>query len=106
MKAADIMSTKVISVPPDMPGRAVARVLFKNGISAVPVVDDHGAPIGMVSEGDLMPRNEAEREARRDWWLQALSEGEYINPELANYAAGTERTANQIMIKPVLTISE
>jgi len=106
MKAADIMSSKVISVPPHMSGRAVAKVLFKNGISAVPVVDEHGAPIGMVSEGDLMPRDESEREARRDWWLQALSEGEEINPELANYVAGTERTASQIMIKPVLTVSE
>lgn len=107
MKAGDIMSTKVVSVDPEMSGRAVARLLFKNGISAVPVVDKQGAPVGMVSEGDLMPRNEAEREARRDWWLQALSEGEEINPEFASYLKGQQdRTAGEIMIKPVVTISE
>lgn len=107
MKAGNVMTTKLISVSPDMPGRAVAQVLFKNGISAVPVVDDQGAPIGMVSEGDLMPRNEAEREARRDWWLQMLSEGQYVNnPEFDNYLKGQDRTARDIMIKPVLTVSE
>ena len=103
MNAGDIMTTTVISVDPDMPGRAIARVLFKNGISAVPVVDGQGAPIGMVSEGDLMPRNEAEREARRDWWLGMLSQGEYINPALLKE---TGRTAGEIMIKPVLTVTE
>lgn len=103
MKAGDIMTTKVISVDPDMPGRAIARLLFKNGISAVPVVDSQGAPIGMVSEGDLMPRNEAAREARRDWWLEMLSQGEYINPALLKE---TDRTAREIMFKPVLTVTE
>jgi hypothetical protein len=30
----------------------------------------------MVSEGDLIGRSEAEREARQDWWLTTLAEGE------------------------------
>lgn len=105
MKAAEIMSTKVISVEPETPGRAIARLLFKNSISAVPVVDKQGAPIGMVSEGDLMPRNETEREARRDWWLQVLSEGEQINAEFAQYLK-KDRTAGEIMVKPIITVSE
>jgi CBS domain-containing protein len=105
VNAGEIMSTKVISVSPDTPGRAVARLLFTHGISAVPVVDKQGAPLGMVSEGDLMPRNEAEREARRDWWLQVLSEGEDINPEFVRYLR-KDRTAGEIMIKPIITVSE
>jgi len=47
----------------------------------VPVVDGVGGPIGMVSEGDLVGRTDMEREARRDWWLALLAEGEALNPE-------------------------
>ena len=70
LTAANVMSREVIAVRPDTPARAIATLLFKQGISAVPVVDESGSPIGMVSEGDLMPRDESEREARRDWWLR------------------------------------
>jgi CBS domain-containing protein len=67
MNARDIMTTEVVSISPETPTNKVAQRLGEKGISAVPVVDDAGAPIGMVSEGDLIGRNEAEREARRDW---------------------------------------
>jgi len=75
MNARDIMTTEVVSISPETPTNKVAQLLDEKGISAVPVVDDAGAPIGMVSEGDLIGRNEAEREARRDWWLTLLAEG-------------------------------
>ena len=78
MKVSDVMSTKVVSVGPETPARKVAETLLKHGISAVPVLDDHGALIGIISEGDLMPRDEAERVARRDWWLQMLSQGQDV----------------------------
>ena len=67
MNARDVMTKVVVSVLPDASACEVARVLLDNGISAVPVVDSNGAPIGMVSEGDLIGRDDAAREARRDW---------------------------------------
>ena len=54
MNARDVMSKPVVSVHPDTPLREVARLLLDKGISAVPVVDEKGTPIGMVSEGDLI----------------------------------------------------
>jgi CBS-domain-containing membrane protein len=54
MKAREVMTTKVVSVGPDLATRKVAKMLIDNKISAVPVVDDKGSPIGMVSEGDLV----------------------------------------------------
>jgi CBS domain-containing protein len=36
--------------------RQVANILFKNRISALPVVDGHGELIGIISEGDLARR--------------------------------------------------
>ena len=104
MKARDIMNRKVVSAPPEASRRAVAELLVRNGISAIPVVDGNGAPIGMVSEGDLMPRDESEREARRDWWLKALSEGEDLNPEFVQYLESQDRSARDMMVSPVITI--
>ena len=76
MKARDVMTDAVVSVHPDTTACQIARLLLDNGISAVPVVDSDGAPVGMVSEGDLIGRDEAARVARRDWWLALLAEGE------------------------------
>ena len=38
------MTTKVVSVGPDLATRKVAKMLIDNKISAVPVVDDKGSP--------------------------------------------------------------
>ena len=81
MNARDVMTRDVVSVASDTPMRKIAALLLEKRISAVPVVDSSGAPIGMVSEGDLTGRSEAEREARQDWWLMTLAEGEAMNPE-------------------------
>jgi CBS domain-containing protein len=61
MQARDVMTSEVVSVRPDVPIRQIARLLRDKGISAVPVVDDSGAPVGMVSEGDLIGRDEQAR---------------------------------------------
>src|SRR5215217_1919763 len=48
------MSSRVVTVPPDMRLKDVADLLVRHGISAVPVVDD-GELVGIVSEADLVP---------------------------------------------------
>ena len=106
MKAGDVMTTEVVAVPPDTPASSIASVLFRNGISAVPVVDGSGVPLGMVSEGDLMPRDDSEREARRDWWLKLLAEGEDLGPDYLHHLERKDRTARQIMRSPVVTVEE
>jgi CBS domain-containing protein len=106
MNAGEIMTTNVVTVRPDTPARSIARVLFKNKISAVPVVDEGGSLIGMVSEGDLMPRNETDRDARRDWWLRLLAEGEELDPEFVQHVEQTDRTAQQVMTSPVVTVQD
>ena len=106
MKAGDIMTTNVVTVRPDATARSIALLLAQNGISAVPVVDEHGVPLGMISEGDLMPRDESEREARRDWWLKILAEGEELNPEFMTYLQSHDRSAREIMISPIVTVEE
>jgi len=106
MKAGDVMTRRVISVRPETPTRDVARLLLENHISAVPVLDPSGAPLGMVSEGDLIERSDAEREARRDWWLVLLAEGETLNPEFLSSFRRSKQTAGDVMSGPVVTVGE
>jgi CBS domain-containing protein len=55
MEARKIMSKKVISATPKMPVLDLARLMTKNGIRGVPVIDD-GVLVGIVTEGDLIDR--------------------------------------------------
>ena len=104
MNAHDVMTRDVVSVASDTPMRKIAALLLEKRISCVPVVDGSGAPIGMVSEGDLIGRSEAEREARQDWWLTMLAEGEAVNPEFL--ASLNYPTARDMMSAPVISIDE
>jgi len=106
MRARDIMTTNVVTVPPDHSVRHVARILIRNHVSAVPVVDAEGIPIGIISEGDLVARSENDRESRRDWWLAMLAEGEHLNADFQTYVNSDLRRAHQIMVAPVVTVSE
>ncbi len=51
---SDIMSTPVPSVAPDTDIRRVARVLLETGLPGLPVVDDQGHVIGLVSRSDIL----------------------------------------------------
>jgi CBS domain-containing protein len=53
----EIMTRNIITVAPDTPVDDVARLLSVHDISGVPVVDDDGAGIGMISELDVITKS-------------------------------------------------
>jgi hypothetical protein len=62
--------------------------------------------VGMVSEGDLVGRNDADRAARRDWWLSLIAEGESLRPDFLATLHRPELTARDVMSAPVIQIAE
>lgn len=106
MQAKDLMTTDVVVVDPEMSTREVAQTLLKHTISAVPVVDATGSVVGMVSEGDLIGRDEAARDARRDWWLALLAEGQNLNKKFLESLNPREEKAKDVMVAPVVTVAE
>ena len=106
MNARDVMTKAVVSVHPDTSVREIARLLLDKGISAVSVIDNNGTLIGMVSEGDLIRPDQAAREARREWWLEILAEGEQLSPEFLAWLNSQKLAARAIMSAPVITVSE
>jgi CBS domain-containing protein len=99
MKARDIMVSPVITVKPSLSVRDVAKLFLKNKISAAPVVDDSGALLGIISEGDLLRRAETKTERDRTW-LRLFTAGEVLAEE---YMKAHARKAADVMTKRVVT---
>jgi CBS domain-containing protein len=94
------MVSPVITVKASSSIREVAQLLLERRISAVPVVDEHGKLIGIVSEGDLLHRAEAGTERQRPWWLSAMTEDETL---AAEYAKSHGRKVRDVMTPRVIT---
>lgn len=101
MNAADMMTRSVVTVRPDTGVSTLARLLLDNKISAVPVIDDQGHLVGIVSEGDLLGRPPAG--SPRGWWLRLFDDQAVCLEELAT---ARHLTAQDVMTRPVVSVSE
>jgi CBS domain-containing protein len=103
MHAAEIMTRNVITASPKTEVREIVDMMIKNRVSAVPVVDDGGRVIGMVSEGDLMRRVENNTDRRDSWWLSALFSA---RNDADAYVKSRGRRAEDVMTRDPICISE
>lgn len=100
MKARDVMVSPVITVKPQSMVRDVAKLLLEKRISAVPVVDESGNILGIVSEGDFLRRVETETERHYSWWLRLLAGDERLATE---YSKSHARKVSDVMSRYVVT---
>jgi len=104
MQARDVMTTNVVSVSESAPVHEVVALLLKHRISAVPVVNEAGRVVGMVSEGDLLrPEGSAALGSERAWWLAAILAGE---GGMGTYSKARGETAGAVMSRKVITVTE
>jgi len=87
-----VMTNDPVTVGLDTPFKDIAELLADCAISAVPVVNDEGVPIGIVSEADLLAKAEYQGQPeppswfagpqRRHGWekAQALTAAELMSP--------------------------
>ncbi|MFF5113764.1 CBS domain-containing protein [Streptosporangium sp. NPDC000509] len=97
----DVMARKVISVGENTCFKDIAETLLTHTVSALPVVDGDGHVVGIVSEADLLRRQESKN---------TLS-GEHLPPptphERQPYAHRTGgEIARELMHTPAITISK
>ena len=100
MKAHNVMVSPVITVRASSLVKDAAKILLDRHISAVPVVDDDGKLVGIVSEGDLLHRSEVGTERQRSWWLRLLTGDETL---AAEYAKAHARKVVDVMTRKVIT---
>ena len=102
LTARDLMTPDVVTVPPETPVIAVARLLAERGISAVPVLDKAGTVVGVVTEADLIRRLAGE-EDRPQGWLRSL----FADPgeQAERYARTHGSSAAEIMTESLVAVT-
>ncbi len=67
MKARDVMTHPVVTVLTSTTLAEAARLMSTNGFTALPVVDDDGRLVGIVTEADLI-KDRMPPDPRRQYW--------------------------------------
>lgn len=101
-KVSDVMTTQVVSVAEDTPFKDIAETLIQGGISAVPVVDAAGHVLGVVSEADLLRKEEFREQYYREGYRPPLR-ARLRHPKARRKAAGD--TAAELMTRPAISVT-
>jgi CBS domain-containing protein len=72
MRVKDVMTTNVICIGADEPVLKAARLMLQNRISGLPVIDNEGELVGIVTEGDFLRRSELGTQRQRPKWLEFI----------------------------------
>ena len=72
MLVKDVMTTNVICIGADEPVLKAARLMLQNRISGLPVIDNEGELVGIVTEGDFLRRSELGTQRQRPKWLEFI----------------------------------
>ena len=107
MQAKDVMHRGDISVLIDTTVEEIAKLMIEHDISGVPVVNDLGTVLGVVSELDLM-RKHIKPESPSLWQLfiwEMKDDGE-IEDHREKLRRSLAKTAGEIMTSPAVTVDE
>ena len=99
MRVADIMTRPVITIGPDTPIHEAARLMAERGVSGLPVVDDRGDLVGIISDGDLVVRPRPREQ--RPWWRLFFADAEQLAREYQK-AVGT--LVGEVMTRSVVSV--
>lgn len=99
MRVEDVMTPDVATARPDTPLLDVARLLVERAVSGVPVVDEDGTLVGVVSEADVLAK-EVHEPHRAGALERILRRGP--DREAERFDA---RTAGEAMTSPAITVA-
>jgi len=80
MKVREIMESSVPTVEPDQPVEDAIRLLRDHDLPGVPVVNDGGRCIGIITESDLVIADEEEGDLHLPHYIQLFGGIIYLEP--------------------------
>ncbi len=101
--AAEIMTQPVKTVKADATIDEAIAIMLEARVSGLPVVDDDGLLVGLVSEGDFLARAEIGTAARKARWIEFLL-GPGQNAQ--RYVMSHSRRVREVMTHDVVTVQE
>ncbi|MBN8929262.1 MAG: hypothetical protein BGO51_20630 [Rhodospirillales bacterium 69-11] len=101
MIVADVMTRHALSVAPDSTVEEAAATMLERGISGLFVVDQKGDLVGVVTEGDLLRRDEIGTQRHRPWWLRLI-----VSPgrQAADFTRTHGRRVSDVMTESVISV--
>ena len=105
MKVSEIMTEPVLTISQDRSLEEVAHIMINSKVGGLPVVDDEGKIVGMVTESDFAAKEHAIPFSRQ--YAPQLF-GEWMSKENIDKAYEAARTieVKEVMSKPAITIGE
>ena len=103
MKAADVMTRRIISVSPEATVLEAIKLMLKHHISGLPVIGRKGKLVGIVTESDFLHCPEIGTERKRSRWLDAL-----FGPAAAahDYVRSHGLKVQDVMTRDPVTVAE
>ncbi|WJR80187.1 CBS domain-containing protein [Bradyrhizobium sp. NP1] len=103
MRAHQIMTRNVITVGPEARIVEAAKLMLENHVSGLPVIDNTGKLVGIVTEGDFLRRAEIGTQRKRPRWLQF-----FVGPSRAasEFVHASGRKVEEVMTGEPLTVTE
>lgn len=97
------MTRKIITIAPGASIMDAARLMLDNHVSGLPVVDVKGTLVGIITERDLLRRQEIGTQRKRPRWLEFI-----LGPgrQAAEYVQTAGRRVQEIMTRDVQTVTE
>jgi CBS domain-containing protein len=102
MRAADIMTTTLLTLSPDLSVGQAARMIAARGVSGAPVLDGDGRLVGMLTEGDLIRRLAAPTDQPQSWLSGLLGAAP---AQAAHFARSHGRRVGDVMTAPVTSVA-
>jgi len=85
IEASRVMTTRVATASPGDSLLEVAKCLEGHGIHAMPVCDETGELVGMISERDLLGSFGRMHDLGRSWWLRLLQADDTLMKSFRSY---------------------
>ncbi|MBR0764459.1 CBS domain-containing protein [Bradyrhizobium japonicum] len=103
MRAIHVMTRDVVAVTPHTTIEEAAKIMLQMHVSGLPVIDDAGNLVGMVSQSDFLRRSELGTGRRHAAWLTF-----FMGPgrAAAEFIHERGRKVEDVMTRKVITIQE
>src|ERR1700748_339728 len=103
MIVSDVMTHNCITISPEARVEEAVNLMLSRNISGLFVVDKAGDLVGVVTEGDLLRRDELGTERHRPWWLRLLASPAR---QAQGFTQADGRHRRDVMTEDVLSIAQ
>jgi CBS domain-containing protein len=95
---SDVMTSRVHVASPNAPFKQLVRLIEENRVSAIPIVNQEGVPLGIVSESDLLLKERLpELESSRDLF--------HVRKRSHDRAKAEGTVASEVMTSPAIVVA-